>query len=226
MKPTILLLLGFAHSALAQEEVAPPSAVDGLESVRLRGGITAGIGTFAPGPNLMVGISGRLGCQLTRTLGLEGEFALAAGVGVNAGINANGASASVSGAGYSQFALLVDFIAFDHLFVDLGPAMAHGGWAGAIATANRETGSGTAQAYGVAGWLPGAAAKIGYLAGGSNPATGQRRGFVISLDVNVLFGDRIAAVATASRNGGTSARANFGTGVGLGAMLNLGYAWE
>lgn len=150
---------------------------------------------------------------------------MAAGAGLNAGLNRAGVSAGVTGAAYYQVALLADFIAFDHLFVDLGPALAHGGWAGAIASVKMDDASATGQVYGVGGWLPGAATKIGYLAGGRNPATGQRRGFSISLDVNVLFGDRLAAVATASSNG-VNGRTNYGTGVGVGAMLNLGYAWQ
>lgn len=226
MTRTLLLLACFSSAAFAQEEQEPrPSVTDEVEPVRLRGGITAGIGSFAPGPNLMFGLSGRLGWQLSRTFGLEGEFSMAAGVGLNAGFNRDGASAGVTGAAYYQLALLADFIAFDHLFVDVGPALAHGGWAGAVASVKMNDASAQGQVYGVGGWLPGAAAKIGYLAGGRNPVTGQRRGFSISLDVNLLFGDRLAAVATASGNG-TSARTNFGTGVGFGAMLNLGYAWQ
>ncbi len=233
-KPLAFIVMSALPStALAQEpsyseqtaELAPqrPEARPEVDESHLRGGVTAGAGFFAPGPSTMFGLSGRLGAQITRSFGIDAEFAFAAGFGLGLRTSAGQAVASVSGAAYYQLAVLADLLIAEHLFLDLGPAVAQGIYAGTIGVTDGN-GNSSATGYVVAGWLPGVAGKIGYMAGSRNPRTGSRHGFVISLDVNALFGDRLSA--TMSTMNGGSTRTNFGPGLGIGAMLNLGYAWR
>lgn len=159
---TILLLgvLAAGHAFASNDE---PSIFDQVEPTRLRGGVTAGIGFFSPGPNLVFGLSGRLGAQVNRWFGVDTELGFAGGIGLSVRAASNSATTSVTAAAYVQLAVLADFMLGDHFFFDIGPAVAYAGWGGVdgVATTNGEGG----RASGVAGLTPGAAAKIGLMTG-------------------------------------------------------------
>ncbi len=186
------------------------------DDVHLRGGLVTGLGAFVPGPMFTVTpLEGHLGAQLGPNFGLYATVGFSAGLGIGVDVSGNSAAAAVRAMGLRQAAVLADFT-FGRFFISLGPTVANGGWAAAIAAANT-SGQASATVFLVGDWVYGVKGKIGF-----GPAAGTS-GFTVALDVSALVGEVISATANSS---GSAAVAVGSKTVGFAPSILLGYEWK
>ncbi len=241
-------VLTFASLALAQEPAPvspsppPPPPAESMapaapaptlaqpspeEKIRLRGGLGVGLGLFFPGPSVSFTVEGRIGAQLNKYFGAYLQVSQLGGFGLGVSASATGASASISLVGYNQFSLLGDVLIADRFFIALGPTVINGGWLGFAASANQ--GGGTVSAYGAGpGFIPGVAAKVGYVGGGDrkDPVTGRRSGFTVSLDFGAIFGKQSSGAVEANAKGGSVGLQLDQPVTGIPVLLMFGYEWR
>jgi hypothetical protein len=230
MNRTLLMAaLVSSFTALAQDMAPPPppppDAPEAEEQGRVRWGVDGQIGVLLPQTTVTFGAEGRVGYQINRTFGAFVNGGATFGFGVGGSLNPNGAvSTSLSIAGWWKLGVLGEMTLFDRLSIAAGPAIANGGWAGVLATANSTNSSSSTTGVVAGGFMPALDLKVGLNLGHRNERTGRRSGFNIGLDVLFLFAPNAAYTKVTADSMGGSVTANT-TGLAVGVMpaLTLGY---
>lgn len=193
------------------------------EPMRFRWGLSAGAGTFIPGPMLAFGGELRAGVQLNRMFSVYGSFAGSAGFLIGGSVSATGGSLNVGAEAFYAFGVQGEAVFLDMLYVAGGPQLARGGW-GFIGQAVDLNGGISQRAYAAAGWMPAFDLKVGFGFGSRNEKTGRRNHFTVAIDTMFLFApNTVTGSQVVNMNGISQSVDVRGVAVGVAPLLVLGF---
>jgi hypothetical protein len=206
------------------EKTADDSIPEKPEDGRFRWGLSAGVGTFLPGPLVSFGAEARAGWQFNRLLSAYLAFGGNAGVGFSGNLTGTGGSVNVGADTYYYFSAQAEAVFMDMVFVAAGPVLARGGWA--FISQGVDTAGGVSQRLLAAGgdFLPAANLKVGLGIGSRNVSTGRRNQFTIALDTMFLFApNTVTGSQSVSMNGVSQMVDVRGLAVGVAPIIVLGF---
>jgi hypothetical protein len=193
------------------------------EPMRFRWGLSAGAGTFIPGPMLAFGGELRAGVQLNRMFSVYGSFAGSAGFLIGGSVTGTGGSLNVGAEAFYAFGVQGEAVFFDMLYVAGGPQVARGGW-GFIGQAVDLNGGVSQRVYAAAGWMPAFDLKVGFGFGSRNEKTGRRNHFTVAIDTMFLFApNTVTGSQVVNMNGVSQSVDVRGVAVGVAPLLVLGF---
>ncbi|HEV8322355.1 MAG TPA: hypothetical protein VG389_12120 [Myxococcota bacterium] len=246
MKTALAVLLGFSYplTVFADEAPAPPApapetapatmaapapasapapAAAPRDSGRFRWGISAGAGTFVPGPMVNFGTEVRAGWQINPILGVSVAGGAESGFFFGGRVTTNGAALSVSAVSFWHVGVEAEAMFGNMFFVAGGPHLLRGGW-GSVREGADSNGAVTQSVLAVGGWMPGFDFKVGLGFGKPRPS-GRRNQFTLSLDTMFAFAPPGVYVAqNVDANGNvTQDVSRTGFAIGIAPMLMFGF---
>lgn len=214
-----------ADAPVAAETPAPMPPAEPAYKMGFRGGGSAGIGAWVPGPMLsfhLFDLHG--GIQVSPMFGayLRVGYNASIGLGITAG--PMGASVSASAAGMWVVGANAELGLGDSFFVAAGPQVGVGSWARTRVAAN--TSGGSVQAIVSNGAHPGLDFKIGFGLGQPNRTTKRRTQATIALDLSLLYATNVTEGSVSAGTQGASVAVNFTEALAVVPTLHVGFEFR
>lgn len=216
-----------APSAPAPTLAPAAAAAEEKPSIGFRGGASAGLGLFLPGPQFAWNLfSLHAGVQVNPMFGAYLRFANSGSIGIGLGLSPTGGSVSLAASGFWLIGANAELSLGDSFFLAGGPQVGLGGWGGAAVEAG--TSGGAIKEYAASGPMPGLDFKIGFATGGGGSRVKRAHGgrFVIYVDVSMLYATKVVEVNASGGTTGAAISVGFSESLSIAPTIHLGYEYR